>query len=169
MAVTLKEENVLSQWGIVLADAAGHGDSVLDDIQGILEHSKIPGNCEWSIEEVKAGGWLIQTRRELLIIKLREFKDYRIYVSARDYGVHLDVCWFLTVEPGRFKKMVSSRMVGDPQALSAPKNILLEQDLRAWASIVHHGALQTVDALMEKLEQDPSKIQRTSKGILEIW
>ena len=53
---------------------------------------------------------------------------------------------------------------------SDPKNIILiEQDLTAWATVVHHAVLDGVGSLMKKLGQDPSKLRRGSKGVLEVW
>src|SRR5262249_16685680 len=98
------------------------------------------------------------------------FSDYRQYVGVRDYGIHLDTCRFLTCEPGYFKKKISAKLAeGDWMAMSAPKNILIEQDLTAWTTVVHHAVLDGVSSLMKKLGQDTSKLRRDSKGVLEIW
>jgi len=91
-------------------------------------------------------------------------------MAPSDYGVSLDVCRFLTVEPGMFKKMISEKLSGGfTGALSAPKNVLVEQDLRAWVTVVHHAVLSSVESLMGKLGQDAGKIRRQSKGALEVW
>ena len=120
-------------------------------------------------EEVKSSGWFSKVQREFLIIRLEQFGDYRMYVAAREYGVHLDVCRFMTVEPGFFKKQLAERVGGSGDFLSAPKNILVEQDLRAWVTVVHHCVVDSVEALMGKLGQDRSKIRRESKGFLGVW
>jgi len=106
---------------------------------------------------------------QCLVVQLEEFGDYRMYMAARDYGIHLDICRFLAVEPGFFKKAISERLTGEGETLSAPKNILLHQDLRAWVTVVHHAVVDAVEELMEKLGQDPSRIRRESKGFLEVW
>ena len=109
-------------------------------------------------------------RRDFLIVRLGQFADYRIYVGARDYGIHLDVCWFLTVEPGFFKRKIAERLAdGDWTALSAPKNILIEQDLKAWGAVVHRCVVEAVGTLMDTLGQDKNKIRRESKGYLSVW
>jgi hypothetical protein len=61
------------------------------------------------------------------------------------------------------------QLTGAAEALSAPKNILVHQDLRAWATVVHHAVLSSVEELMTKLGQDSSQLHRGSKGFLEIW
>lgn len=175
MAITLKDESIVNQWSMMLDHAAGHSGKILDQVQDSLEEANLPGNPSWSVEEVESSGWLSRTKREFLLIRLEQFKDYRIYVAARDYGVHLDVCRFVTVEPGFFKKAIASkvseRSTGISQAdyLSAPKNILVHQDLVAWVTVAHHAVVNAVEALLEELGQDTSRIRRESKGFLEVW
>ena len=166
-AVTLKEETIFDQWSMVLDNAAGNEDDLLVDIVTRFKKSEIPGRMTKS--EVKSSGWMSKVKRNFLIITNEQFSDYHMYISARDYGVHLDVCRFLTIEPGHFKKMLSSRLTGDAEALSGPKNILVEQDLRAWVTVVHHCVLGAVESMMKKLNQDTSEIRRESKGYLNIW
>ncbi len=167
-ARTLKEESILNEWAMILDNAAGNSQAVFDDIQNRLKESKIPGNCTWAVEEVKSSGLFSKVRREFLIINLEQFKDYHMYVSIRDYGVHLDCCRFLTVEPNFLKKWASEKLTGAADVLSAPKNILIHQDLRAWTTIVHHAVLESVEALMTKLGKDTAYLQRSSKGFMEI-
>ena len=169
MAIKLKEESILNEWTMVLDHAAGNATAVLDDVQNRLREAQIPGDCTWSIEEVQSSGFFSKVRREFLVVSLEQFKDYHMYIGVRDYGVHLDCCRFLTVEPGFLKKWASEKLTGVAGALSAPKNILVHQDLRAWGTVVHHAVVGSVEGLMRKLEQDPRLLQRDSKGILEIW
>lgn len=170
MAITLKEESVLDQWSMIVDSAAGRAHEVIEDIQNRMEAAQIPGDCSWQLEEVKSSGWFSKVQREFLLVQLGAFSDYRMYIAVRDYGIHLDVCRFLTVEPGFFKKKIAEKLSGGfSDALSAPKNILVEQDLKAWVTVVHHCVLDSVSALMQNLGQDPSKIRRQSKGMLEVW
>jgi len=165
----LKEELILNKWSTLIDHGAGHADEVLDEIMRRLEEAQIPGDCTWSVEEIKSSTWIARVRREFLIVNLDQFKDYHIYIGIRDYGIHLDCCRFLTVEPGLLKKWISEKITGHIDAFSAPKNILVEQDLSAWATVVHEAVLASVKSLMNKLGQDPALLQRQSKGILEIW
>lgn len=50
--------------------------------------------------------------------------------------------------------------------LSAPKNILVHQDLNAWG---HHMVLDSVEELLKTLGQDPARIRRESKRFLVGW
>jgi hypothetical protein len=169
MAITLKEEAIKEQWSTIVDHGAGQTSGVLSEIQERLREAQIPGECTWSVEEVKSSTWIARVRREFLIVDLKEFKDYHLYIGIRDYGVHLDCCWFLTIEPGLLKKWASQRLTGDAEGLSGPANILIQQDLRAWLTVVHHAVLDSVNSLLTKLGQDPKLLQRKSKGMLEIW
>lgn len=170
MAVKLKDEAILNQWSMLVDGAAKRGNEVLDDIQSRLSAARIPGDCDWSIEEVESGGMFSKTRREFLIVKLDQFSDYRNYIGVRAYGTHLDCCRFLTVEPGFLKRQMSQALTGgESRAFSVPKNLLVEQDLHAWVTVVHHAVLDGVKALYTKLGQDPSGIRRETKGFLQVW
>ena len=169
MAITLKEENILDQWSTVLEQANGKGQVVINQIQSYLEASRIPGECRWKMEEIQSSAWLSRVKRESLIVTIDQFKDYRQYITVRDYGTHLDVSRFMTVEPGFFKKTISNQLSGSVEALSAPKNILVEQDLRAWMTIVHRAVVHAVEIVMAELGQDTSNVKRESKGYLSVW
>ncbi len=177
MAVTLKEETILQRWSQLVTHAAEHAYDVLEDVQSHLRDAEIPGKCEWSLQEVQQKeGLFSKTKREFLIVKLEQFKDYRIYVSARGYGKSLDCCWFLTVEPGFFKKMVAGKLsevasggaVSDAALLSTPKNILLEQDLKAWTTTVHLAVQSAMGSLFDRLQRPKAEITRESQGVMSI-
>lgn len=170
MAVKLKEETILNQWSMLVDGAAGKATALLKDIEARLTAARIPGRCEWSVEEVQTGGFLRKTRREFLIIRLAQFDDYRTYVGVREYGSFLDLCRFVTVEPGFLKRQLSQAIApGEDRLLSAPKNILVEQDLYAWVTVVHHCVLDAVRSLLKEVGQDPLGIRRETKGFLQVW
>ncbi|MEM2613932.1 MAG: hypothetical protein QXO15_06875, partial [Nitrososphaerota archaeon] len=98
-------------------------------------------------------------------------KDYKIYVCARDYGKYLDVQWYLTCEPGFFnslKKVVAAAYTAGMSSLLLSFDIFDQQDLIAFATSIHHSLLKAVEKLMLSLDQDPSKIERKSRGFLGI-
>lgn len=166
---TLKEETILDQWSVVVDRGAEHADAVLDDIERRLDEAEIPGECSWALTEVKSSAFFSRVRRELLIIDLKQFGDYHMYVGVRPYGIHLDVCRFLTVEPGFLKKKLAQHTFGSADFLSAPKNILVEQDFRAWTTVVHHCVVDAITSIMKSLGQDTKNIRRESSGVLNVW
>jgi hypothetical protein len=97
-------------------------------------------------------------------------KDYRMYIGARDYGNNLDVQWYLTCEPGFFKKTLSAFLTkgASDKALSFILDLFQQQDLSAYATVVHHCLLKALEKLMLGLGQDVSKIDRKSRGFLGI-
>jgi hypothetical protein len=111
MAVTLKDEKILDTWGVVMESGSGHAASVLQNIQDLLKHSDLPG-ISWDIVEAQPGmlKGLFGKKREYLRITNEGLKDYRMYLGARGYGKHLDISWFLTVEPGFFKSAFSAML-----------------------------------------------------------
>jgi hypothetical protein len=169
MSIKLKEETILDQWSIMFENAASLSNDYLEAIQGRLDQSEIPGNCTWRLEEIQAGGMFAKTKREFLVIEHDDFKDYRTYVAARPYGTLLDLCRFTTCEPGYFKKKLANTLGGTEQALSSPKNILLEQDLRAYMSVIHTACVKAAEDVASKSNIDLSNINRGSQGALKLW
>lgn len=169
MAITLKEETILNEWSTIVDHGAGNEVPLLASIQERMRDAAMPNCSTWAIEEVTSSGLLSKVRRELIVVRQEQFTDYRMYIGVRAYGIHLDCCRFLTVEPNFMKRWASEKLTGAKDALSAPKNILVHQDLRAWAAVVHHAVVSSVEELMVKLGQDTNLIQRASKGFLEIW
>ena len=175
MAITLKDETVIREWEQLLLNTHEHRDKLMDDIESKLDAANISDFCSWSREEVQSSGWFSKVKREFIIVKNEQFKDYRTYISAHIYGTHLYVSWFVTVEPGFLKKTVSDRLskslVGKEVQglLSAPKNILIAQDLSAWSTITHEVVLEAVSELMDALGQDPSMLRRDVKEVLQGW
>lgn len=169
MAITLKEESILNEWSTMIDHGAEYGVAVVSGIQQRLNDACMPGGETCALEEVQSSGLFSKVRREFIIVRNEQFADYRMYIGIRAYGVHLDCCRFLTVEPGFMKKWASEKLTGVADALSAPKNILVHQDLRAWVTVVHHAVVDSVEAAMLKLGQDTKLLQRSSKGFLEVW
>ncbi len=98
-------------------------------------------------------------------------KDHRMYLGARDYGKHLDVSWFLTVEPGFFKSAFSVMLAhGNYQALSFNLDVFKSQDLRAYVTSVHRLCVRrAVEQIAKELGQDTSGFDWKSKGFLQVW
>ncbi len=166
---TLKDETISETQRAFIRNAAGHSEEVIEDIKKRLRESDMPLDCKWGVTEVKTAGWISRVRRDFLIVELSEFPDYHNYISVRDFGIYLDCLRVLTIEPGVVKKLLAKKLADDEQALSAPKNILKNQDLEAWKSVVNDCVKQSIDALVERLGQKTSQIRYSEKTILDIW
>lgn len=169
MALTLKSETVVNEWATVVKNAAGNASVVLEGIQRRLEASKIPDDCSWQTVEVKGSAIMFLIKREFLRVRIARLGDFSIFIGIRDYGTHLDCCRIMTMRRSLFKRILALYSLGILGKPGVSKNILKQQDLRAWATVVHHAVIESVDELLDKLGQDKSKLNRGSKGFLEIW
>jgi len=172
MAVSLKDEKLLDSWGVVMEGGAGKQEETIGYVIQRLHSSQLPG-VEWNKVDVQPGmlKGLFGKKREYLMVTCQALKDYRMYVGARDYGKHLDVSWFLTVEPGFFKSAFSAVLAhGNINALSFNLDIFDSQDLRAYVTSVHRCAVRkAVEEVATELQQDTSKFEWKSKGFLQVW
>jgi hypothetical protein len=155
----------------LIEKAHGRGREIYDKTSDFIKESQAPG-VEMKFVKVRPS-WLkgfFGKEREYLRVTNEGLKDYRMYIGARDYGTDLDVQWYLTCEPGFFKKSLSKVLTAgsSDKALSFLLDLFDQQDLTAYATIVHHSLLKAVESLMRSLDQDPSKIDRRSKGFLGI-
>ena len=110
-------------------------------------------------------------RKFLVVVYKGNFrlKPYQIFVNARDFGNNLDVSWYMTYRPSIRQALVSLiPFVKVASQILNNLDLFDQQDLRAYATVVHHSVQKSVDKLMLDLKQDPSKIDRKSRGFLGI-
>jgi len=171
MAVTLKDEKIIDRWSIIVEDGQGKAEQIYQDTENYIMESKAPGI---KIERTKVRpGWLkgiLGAERNYMMVTNQALGDYRMFIGARDYGDNLDISWFLTCEPGFFKKKLSSVLTSgaSDKALSLNLDLFQQQDLNAYATVAHHCLLKAIEKLMSGLDQDSSKIDRKSRGFLGI-
>jgi hypothetical protein len=165
---TLKDEKIVDSWAMIIIGAQGKSDFIFDTTKKLLEKNEAPG-VNWELGEVTPSFFkgLFGRKRDFLLVTNEALDDYKMYIGARDYGTNLDVQWFLTCEPGFLKKI--SAQIDAAAGLISYLDIFAQQDLRAYATVVHHCLLQAVDSLLDNLGQDKSMINRKSKGFLEVW
>ena len=89
------------------------------------------------------------------MVSYSTLREYRMFIGARDIGTHLEVSWFLTLNPGFLKRTISKNVAfGNPLALSQNISVFAQQDLAAFVSIASDCVYETVKLLMEELQQD---------------
>jgi hypothetical protein len=98
-----------------------------------------------------------------------KYKEYKMYIYARDFGVDLDVSWYFVAEPRFLKRTLSKYATGDPQDLTMRVSIFAQQDIQAFKTITHDRVKQTLDVLCEELKLDPSGLNTGSRGFLNVW
>jgi hypothetical protein len=166
MAVTIKKDRVLDSWMTIVENGAGNRDRVYSMTQLKLEEAGLPG-VTWKRDDVSSG--MFGASREFLVVHKRELREYSMFICARDFGQHLDCAWFLTCQPGLFKKAVSKYASGNANAMSMNLDVFNQQDLSAWVHVVHRAFLHANKELMEELKQDITGMNTRSKGYLAVW
>lgn len=186
----VRKDRIVDSWDMLIADAKGKGQSVYQDMEKAILQTKPP-----KVHMRKRKVWpgiirgLFGERRPFFIVINKansNLKAYRMYVNAMDYGTNLQVVWYLVHEPGLWRRTIAILMcipvVGIAvlpiylisRLLVAGKSGILqldvfdEQDLRAFATNVHHCILGAVEKLMTDLGQDTTDIKRQSRGFLGI-
>jgi hypothetical protein len=173
--VTMHEEKILEEWSQLIQNGQGKAQDVYREIAKLIEESRAPGiGSQMVTVQVKATLKDLITKRETERQYLRvineNMKDFKFYIGARDYGDNLDVSWYLTCEPGFMKEVFSPVLVkgGSTNALSFALNLFERQDLKSYVTIAHHSVLDAVSNVMKGLGQDPSTMDRKSKGFLGV-
>jgi hypothetical protein len=171
MAVTLKDEKILDTWGLVIEEGAGRAAGLAQTIADLVRRSELPGiSCQKVEAQPGMLKGLFGKKRDYMMITNEGLKDYRMYLGARDYGKHLDISWYLTVEPGFFKGAFSAMLAnGNVNAMSLNLDVFDTQDLRAYMTSVHHCCVvRAVEQVFKEMGQDASKVDWRSKGILQV-
>ena len=186
-----KREEVIDRWGILIEGAQGRAEEIFTKTSQRIEETKAP---DVRLERRKVAPSIVRgilgKRRDFLIIRQvgnPRLKPYQMFINARDYGNNLDVSWYLMAKPSLFEKIMNflilwpgvnllifpfflallfKRMVQERAGLDL--DLFDEQDLRAYVTNAHHCLLEAVERLMTDLNQDPSKIDRKSRGFLGI-
>jgi hypothetical protein len=167
MAISLSREKVIAQWNALIENGAGRDTWLLDKTEEFLRQVQ-PPNVFGRREEVSAG--VFGEKRVFLMITHKSLREFAMFINARDFGRYLDVSWYLTVNPGFFKRAISKKLAqGDPNALSMNLTLFAQQDLHAYKEVVDNCFQEAIKVLMDDLKQDYSTIDRKSKGFLSVW
>lgn len=176
MAKQLKHENILESWSHLIEGAEERGEEIFREVVKEIERFE-PENVELKRETVfpqesfLSPSSILPTffkgeRREYLTVLNKHLKHYKIYVGTRKYGKQLLVSWYLVKEGGLSGKLMEQ--LEKFKFMPYVMNIFDHEELTAYATTVHHAILESVGDMMRKLNQDPSKMDRKSKGFLSI-
>jgi len=167
-----RKAEILDNWSALIRGAQGQRDKVITTTKELINISKAPSI---EIKEDKVGPGLApsafgETREFLIVADRRNPKlgCFKAYVNANDYGDGLFVSWYLTYMPDVWQTLVSL-IPGAGKVIGLDElNLFNKQDLTAYVTCVHHCLLEAVDKLMLGMNQDPSKIDRRTRGFLGI-
>ncbi len=168
----LRAEQVIDNWSILIEKGNGKAEEFFILAEAFIKGSKAP-SLRIERKEMSPGviRGILGTSREFLVATDKNFRlnPYQIFINARDYGENLDVSWYLTYRLPFWRALLRF-IPGIGRASFAMESLDLfdRQDLTAYTTICHHSTLEAVGKLMLILNQDPSKIDRKSKGFLGI-
>ena len=83
---TLSKEKVAQKWNYIVEGGAGRGKWVIDTTKEFIHEANIPGVF---MEEADVSMGMFREKRPFLVTGLNAHRDYRMFISARDFGVHL--------------------------------------------------------------------------------
>jgi hypothetical protein len=169
----LRQDQVEDSWSTLIENAQGKAEGIFHNTEAFIKENNLDSLL--MTNESIAPGFvksMFGKAREFLVVVYSEsfrLKPYQIFVNARDFGNNLDVSWYLTYRPSIWQ-VLASLIPFVKAASEALRELDLfdQQDLRAYATIVHRSVLKSVDKLMLDLKQDPSKMERRSRGFLGI-
>ena len=163
----VRRGQVVDSWNVLIEEGSGRSGEVLGDAERFVLEGKAP-YVRVERVEVSPGlmGGIFGEVREFLVVRGR-WDSFRMFIGARDYGKDLDVSWHLHYKPSFLEAVLLTFSLARPLSvidLSVPDL----QDLKAYVTHVHHAVLKAVDRQLRSLNQDPSKIERRSKGFLGV-
>ena len=168
----LRKDQVEDSWSTLIENAQGRSEDIFRNAEEFTKENNVD-SLIMTNESISPGfvSSMLGTARKFLVVVYSSFrlKPYQIFVNARDFGNNLDVSWYLTYRPSIWQ-VVASLIPFVKVASEALRELDLfdQQDLRAYATVVHRSVLKSVDKLMLDLKQDSSKIERRSRGFLGI-
>lgn len=181
LLVTLSKGDygIVDRWSTVIVGGSGKAPYVLEKIQQLLKGSEAPG-VKWQMVEAQPGviKGFFGKKREYLAVTNETLWRYAMLIGARDYGINLDVSWFLTARIADLRPLPFTHQWKKVMAYTNPErelerktDFIEEQELRAYVTTVHQCVLEVVKEIKEQLGQDVSQVRMNtrSKGFLEVW
>lgn len=182
----MRKEQEVDNWSVLIRGAQGKAGNIFGNTGNFIDQTNVP---DVNVERRKVTPGFIRglfgAKRDFLVVTQttnRRLRPYQMFIGARDYGNNLDVSWYLIYRLSFTQRLIAFLRVlpvisllflggelenkekkGDPNL-----DFFDEQDLRAYVTNAHKCVQDAVDKLMLELNQDPSKIDRKSRGFLGI-
>jgi protein-S-isoprenylcysteine O-methyltransferase Ste14 len=168
----LTVEQVIDNWGIMIKEGNGKAEEIFILAEAFMIASKAPSlkihRAEMSPGIIRG---ILGTSRNFLVATDKNFRlnPYKIFINARDYGNNLDVSWYLTYRLPFWRALLRFiPFIGGASFALESLDVFDRQDLTAYTTVCHYSILDAVGKIMMILNQDPSRIDRKSRGFLGI-
>jgi hypothetical protein len=181
MPKTIKEEEIVERWSVLIDGAEGRGKELMRRTEELLKEIEAPEVfTEW--KEVSPA--FFREKRTCLLIRNKKLADYIMYLSARDYGKQLSVFWYLTIESPLWRKliarfgifafpfvplvMVYDFLKGRGKTSPLRMNLFDLEELTAYVSTGHHAVRDAAKEISQSVGFDFTKVDTKSRGFLNI-
>lgn len=166
------KHHVIGDWGHLIEGAQGKAEEIFKGTENFLKQSGV-SSIKMERRELIPGiiRGALGVKREFLVVKDKHFRlrPYQVLVNARDYGNNLDIAWYLTYRLSFFRALLTVfPFVSFIPKVITDLDVFDLQDLRAYNTVCHCSVLKAVEKLLLSLNQDPSRIDRKSRGFLGI-
>ncbi|MEA1963929.1 MAG: hypothetical protein U9O41_02240 [Candidatus Aerophobetes bacterium] len=166
------KQNVTGEWAHLIEGAQGRAEEIYKGTEDVIERSEV-SSIVMKRQELIPGfiRGALGRKREFLVVKDKHFrlKPYQFLLNAIDYGNNLDVAWYLVYRLSIFRALLTIIPFVNfiPQKIE-DLDLFDSQDLTAFNTVCHYSVLEAVEKLMLSLNQDPSKMDRKSRGFLGV-
>lgn len=178
----LTEDKIKDEWSVMMDDAAGRGEELLESIARNVEQQNLPHSQLAKRMMTIEGG----DPHQFLVIKSGKFKGYEMLVGAYDYGSHLNVSWYLVYDSPEHVEMREAAAQG--RKAHSSFNSKYETDamyggympierykmadkleFKKYITVVYETVQKEVKVLMKDLGHDFSNVNtETAKGFISI-
>ena len=184
----LKESEIVEEWSVLIEGAQGRQQGFYQLIESRLDELQPP---TLSIAQEKVYPSLFRRLKGdgklFLIIKSKYFDGYVVNVCAQEYGKQLLIAWYLTQRVSKFMQFMANMpgfivfsiypiylviklydKITNRRVTLENMDLFDRQELGAFAGTVHHCVVFGSENIAEAVNFDFSKVDRKSRGFLNI-
>lgn len=189
-ATCIRNNQIIEQWDALLTGACGKGELVMEETIRVLEASEAPDICiEWRALAPGIIQGLVGSRCPCLLVSNTtnsNLQPFNMYITARNYGRHLQVSWYLVYQLSFWNLVVNAilcipilsllvfpvyliaKLAQSKESGILHLNLFDEQALKSYITNAHQCLLDAVEAVTHQQANEPSAQSEHSKGFLGI-